>query len=75
MTTPAERTRTIIQTHGFLMELERNLSLPEGIRVEATRLLRHYPHDDDVNSMSEKCPCLFAPAARKDISASSHRSP
>ncbi len=43
MTTPSERTRAIIQTHKFLAELSQSRHLPEGVRVEAKRLLRHYP--------------------------------
>lgn len=43
MTTPNERTRAVIQTGKFLLELSRDSSLPERIRRDAKFLLRHYP--------------------------------
>lgn len=43
MTTPYERTRTLVQTAAFLESLSADLSLPERIRGEAEGLLRHYP--------------------------------
>lgn len=43
MTMPNERLRSVIQTQEFLVELGRNSDLPESIRNEARRLLRHYP--------------------------------
>lgn len=48
MTMPSERTRAIIQTREFLVELSRDNSLPEAVRTEAHRLLRHYPSADEV---------------------------
>ncbi|MGO3354368.1 MAG: BPSL0761 family protein [Halomonas sp.] len=48
MTTPSERTRAIIQTHKFLAELSQSRHLPEGVRVEAKRLLRHYPSEREI---------------------------
>lgn len=38
-----ERTRSVVQTREFLRDLSRNESLPETIRIQAKRLLRHYP--------------------------------
>ncbi|PRH81282.1 BPSL0761 family protein [Arenimonas caeni] len=43
MTTPDERRRTLVQAGAFLKELRGNRSLPEAVRQEAHRLLRHYP--------------------------------
>jgi len=43
MTMPHERTRSIIQTRDFLIDLSHDPALPESIRNEARRLLRHYP--------------------------------
>ena len=43
MTMPNERTRAVIQTGKFLLELSRDSSLPERIRRDAKFLLRHYP--------------------------------
>ncbi|WP_016854025.1 BPSL0761 family protein [Halomonas smyrnensis] len=48
MTTPAERTRTVIQARAFLIDIAQNLSLPESHRHEARRLLRHYPTQEDM---------------------------
>lgn len=43
MTIPTERTRSIIQAREFLVDLSRDKTLPEVVRTEARRLLRHYP--------------------------------
>ncbi len=43
MTTPDERRRTLVQAGAFLKELRGNRSLPQTVRQEAHRLLRHYP--------------------------------
>ena len=43
MTMVNERTRSVVQTWEFLRDLSRNESLPESIRIQAKRLLRHYP--------------------------------
>lgn len=43
MTMVNERTRSVVQTREFLRDLSRNESLPESIRIQAKRLLRHYP--------------------------------
>lgn len=48
MTMPEERTRAVIQTHDFLVDLSRNKSLPEKIRRDAKFLLRHYPDKADM---------------------------
>lgn len=48
MTMPEERTRAVIQTHDFLVELSRDKSLPEKIRRDAKFLLRHYPVKTDI---------------------------
>ncbi|EPB8979556.1 BPSL0761 family protein [Pseudomonas aeruginosa] len=62
MTMPHERTRAVVQTHDFLLELSRDMSLPERIRRDANYLLRHYPSKEDVflagriEEQSEKWP-------------------
>ncbi|MBD9565266.1 BPSL0761 family protein [Pseudomonas sp. PDM09] len=48
MTMPHERTRSVIQTRDFLVELSRDMSLPERIRRDAEFLLRHYPTREDM---------------------------
>ena len=60
MTTPAERTRHLVQTRAFLKELRANASLPESICKEANRLLRHYPSLMDLELLAgiEACSVL-----------------
>ncbi|MCY1289865.1 hypothetical protein D9M68_613180 [compost metagenome] len=48
MTRPHERTRSVVQTREFLVELSRNTDLAEAVRNEAKRLLRHFPSKADV---------------------------
>ncbi len=48
MTTPLERTRAVIQTRALLVQIGQDLSLPEAIRQEAYRLLRHYPSREEI---------------------------
>ncbi|MBM3105871.1 hypothetical protein IIE18_12045 [Pseudomonas sp. V1] len=48
MTLPYERSRAVVQTRDFLMEISQDTSLPEPIRNEAHRLLRHYPSKNNV---------------------------
>lgn len=48
MTMPEERTRAVIQTREFLVDLYRDKSLPEKIRRDAKFLLRHYPSTADM---------------------------
>lgn len=54
MTTPDERTRNILQAGAFLKELQADASLPEPVRREATRLLRHYPTLSDVKYLAQQ---------------------
>lgn len=57
MTLTYERTRAIIQTEAFLIELSKDKSLPDEKRQEARRLLRHYPSRKEVllaGEMEEK---------------------
>ena len=50
MTMPNERTRAVIQTREFLVELSRDASLPDRVRRDAKFLLRHYPNRNEVLS-------------------------
>ena len=52
MTMPVERTRNLIQAGAFLRELSANAALPEAIRNEAYRLLRHFPSVSDVEAIA-----------------------
>ena len=46
MTLPYERTRSLVQTADFLRQLSRNQEIPDSLRNEAKRPLRHYPDAD-----------------------------
>ncbi len=48
MTMVHERTRSVVQTRDFLRDSSRDSSLPESIRLQAERLLRHYPEAADI---------------------------
>lgn len=48
MTMPNERSRAVVQTREFLVELAANSSLPEKVRRDAKFLLRHFPTRDDM---------------------------
>lgn len=48
MTMPHERSRAVIQTREFLIEISRNAVLPSEVRSGAKFLLRHYPSSDQV---------------------------
>lgn len=57
MTTVYERTRSVIETGDFLARLFRDKSLPENIRSQAKRLLRHYPTADAVR-LAGRCEAI-----------------
>ena len=52
MTTPDERRRSLVQAGAFLKELRGNRSLPEAVRQEAHRLLRHYPSLREIDHLA-----------------------
>lgn len=54
MTMPSERTRSVIQAREFLIAIRSNASLPETVRNEAHRLLRHYPSVEDMNLVAAR---------------------
>ena len=63
MTIPEERTRALIQTREFLRELATHSwpdAVPEAIRREAIRLMRHYPGNSELTLASKALPHLFA---------------
>lgn len=53
MTMPDERTRNLLQAGAFLRELEADTELPDRVRWEAHRLLRHYPTLGNVKLLAE----------------------
>lgn len=52
MTTPHERTRTLLWTGAFLKELSLDKRLPIDIRQQATILARHYLTVGDVRHLA-----------------------
>ena len=48
MTLPSERTKAVVQAREFLELLRRDEALPESIRCEAFRLLRHFPRKTEL---------------------------
>lgn len=67
MTMPRERTRSVLQTRDFLLELSRDASLPDHVRCDARFLLRHYPSRADmilaglIEEGAENLPSLLGP--------------
>jgi len=53
MTTPNERTRNLLQAGAFLKELRADQAMPEHVRNEAHRLLRHYPTVGNVQLLAQ----------------------
>lgn len=64
MTMPDERTRSLLQTRDFLEELcssGQTPGVPEEVRREARRLLRHYPMNMHLNLLHKALPRWFDP--------------
>lgn len=64
MTTPAERTRALIETSLFLQELSEpgSYDVPAEVRLMATRLLRHYPLTCELEFLHKALPMFYATA-------------
>lgn len=45
---PNERSRAVVKTRHFLIELSCDVAVPEKVRRDAKFLLRHFPSRDDV---------------------------
>lgn len=62
MTIPSERTRAVINTHKFLLQLlnpKETPRVPREIRKMARRLLRHYPTGSDIYLASKTDDSVF----------------
>ncbi|WP_337993346.1 BPSL0761 family protein [Pseudomonas rubra] len=46
---PRERSRAVVATREFLIELAKNDILPDQVRRDAKFLLRHFPTEDDID--------------------------
>jgi hypothetical protein len=67
MTLPNERTRSVLNTHQFLVRLANPYGgglkrIPKDVRAEALRLLRHYPSWLDFT-----IPGQFDPDAAREV--------
>jgi hypothetical protein len=63
LTIPEERTRTLIQTERFLRQLtitHETPDIPERVREEARRLLRHFPDATTVDNLGRLQPQYFS---------------
>lgn len=66
MTTPDERTRAVLHTRDFLEALLNSAmqpGVPDEVRAEARRLLRHYPDVSDLRLASTALPLKFGSPA------------
>ena len=64
MTTPHERTRSLIETKQFLYELQDpklTPRVPAAVREIARKLVRHYPSYSDVELAHKALPHLYGP--------------
>ena len=60
---PDERTRSIIQTREFLESIaggREGPCIPESVKREAYRLLRHYPDDWHLATVAREVPEFWA---------------
>jgi len=56
MTLPTERTNAVLRTERFLIDLldpKKTPRVPQAVRQEAGRLLKHYPTQYDMEYMEE----------------------
>jgi len=72
MTTPEERSRALLQTRHFLQELCKSgctPGVPDSVRREARRLLRHHPDAGDVDLVAMAFPQWWAPSSASSTRA------
>lgn len=62
MTTPAERTKAVVDTRDFLETLSNadDVTIPGLVQTVATGLLRHYPLDVDLDVSASALPGIWA---------------
>jgi hypothetical protein len=62
MTTPAERTKAVLETRDFLRTLAvaDEITIPGLVRTVAVGLLRHYPLDVDIEVSASALPGIWA---------------
>ncbi len=67
MTLPDERSRAVKYARQFLLELldpKATPRVPREIRKRAHAVLRHFPHDLDIETAAEKAPEFFGELSR-----------
>ena len=52
MTTPRERTRSLIWAGGFLIEVARDDRIPLEVRQRAVTIARHFPTLQDISNIA-----------------------
>jgi hypothetical protein len=67
MTTPAERTKAVVDTRDFLETLSNaeEVTIPGLVQSVATGLLRHYPLDGDLAVSALALPGIWAPQKQR----------
>jgi hypothetical protein len=53
MTLPYERTRAVIYTRNFLVDLMHRKGIPKDVREQARSLLKHYPMNIDMRLVGD----------------------
>lgn len=62
MTTPYERTRSLLETKAFLLKLvdkKRQPAVPKSVREHAKQLLQHFPAYADLEAAYKALPELY----------------
>lgn len=72
MTVPEERTRAVLQTRRFLQQLSARADVPKAVRLEAERLLRHYPDAGHIDAAAAAWPQWWAPTGHTHEHAPSY---
>ena len=55
MSTPEERTRSLVWAGGFLIQISRDSNLPLGVRQQAAVIARHFPTIGAIAHLANCC--------------------
>lgn len=75
MTIPDERSRSVLQTRGFLEELMLDTELPSRVRNQAKALLRHFPETHNIEAvkrLEEACLGHIRDEKKRDLILAMH---
>lgn len=67
MTTPIERTRSLVWAGAFLVEVARDKNLPVGVRRSAAVIARHFPTTLDLRSINSAPVPWMEIASQEDL--------